>query len=102
MIFLLVVAAVVVATPLAAAVLVTVASLREDSARSLAGRPPGWLTAAARRLLRVRTRTAASQHHPGELPPADWMLPSQGDPYHPEIPLPRSDEAHQTLITPRP
>jgi hypothetical protein len=47
----IVIAAVVVATPLAAAVLVTFASLREDAARSLSGRPPGWIEATVRRLL---------------------------------------------------
>lgn len=51
MIFLLVAAALAGGTPLVAAVLVTFASLREDRAKSLAGEPPGLLTAAARRLL---------------------------------------------------
>ena len=41
MIVLLVVAAVVVGAPVGAAVLVTVASHREDAASTLAGRPPG-------------------------------------------------------------
>jgi hypothetical protein len=50
-IVLLVVAAVVVGAPLGAAVLVTVASHREDAARTLAGRPPGPFAAASRRLL---------------------------------------------------
>jgi hypothetical protein len=53
MIFLLVVAAVVVAAPLGAAMLVTVASRHEEAGRTLTGRPPGLLTACARRLLRV-------------------------------------------------
>jgi hypothetical protein len=47
----IVIAAVVVATPLAAAVLVTFASLREDAAHSLGGRPPGWIEGLVRRLL---------------------------------------------------
>ena len=51
MIVLLVVAAVVVGAPLGAAVLVTVASHREDAAHTLAGRPPGPIAAAARRLV---------------------------------------------------
>jgi len=51
MIVLLVVAAVVVGAPLGAAVLVTVASHREDAAHTLAGRPPGPFTATARRLV---------------------------------------------------
>jgi hypothetical protein len=54
MIVLLVVAAAVVGAPVGAAVLVTLASHREDYAHSLAGRPPGLLTAAARALLCVR------------------------------------------------
>jgi hypothetical protein len=53
-IVLLVVAAVVVGAPVGAAVLVTVASLREDAAHTLAGRPPGPFAAAARRLLCMR------------------------------------------------
>jgi hypothetical protein len=93
-IFLLVAAAVVVAAPLAAAVLVTVASLREDSARSLAGRPSGWLTAAARRLLRARTSAGASRPRTGEKPATDWLFQDHVDP---TIPLPRSDGADQTL-----
>lgn len=53
MIFLLVVAAVVVAAPLGAAMLVTVASRHEEAGRTLTGSPPGLLAACARRLLRV-------------------------------------------------
>jgi hypothetical protein len=53
MIFLLVAAALVAGTPLVAAVLVSVASVREDAAKSLAGHPPGRLSGAARRLLRA-------------------------------------------------
>jgi hypothetical protein len=51
---LLVIAALVVGAPLAAAALVTLASHREDLAHSLAGRPPGLLAAAARALLCLR------------------------------------------------
>jgi hypothetical protein len=54
MFFLLIAIAVVTAAPLLAAVLVTAASLREDYDQSLAGRPPGPVTAAARWLLRAR------------------------------------------------
>ena len=54
MVVLLVVVAVVVGAPLGAAVLVTLASLREDAARTLAGRPPGPFAAAARRLVCLR------------------------------------------------
>ena len=58
MIFLLVAGALMVGTPILAAILVAVASLREDAHRSMAGRPPGKLAAAARRLLSVRTENA--------------------------------------------
>jgi len=51
MIFLLVAGAVIAGAPIAGALLVTIASLREDAKRSLSGRPPGLLEAAARRLL---------------------------------------------------
>jgi len=103
--FLLAAAAVVVAAPLVAAVLVTVASLREDASRSLGGRPPGVLTAAARRLLGVRTRASADSRagprHEAGPPPVDGtdeLLPNPADF---EIPPPRSDWADQTLTMPR-
>lgn len=51
MIILLVVAAVITGAPLIAAVLVTIASLREDAGHTLTGRAPTWIDAAARRLL---------------------------------------------------
>jgi hypothetical protein len=51
MIILLVAAAAVTVAPLIAVVLVTIASLREDAGKSLSGRPPSRLDAAARRLL---------------------------------------------------
>lgn len=51
MIIVLVVAAVVVSAPIAAAVVVTFASLREESGLTLCSRPPGRLEALARRLL---------------------------------------------------
>ncbi|HTZ91985.1 MAG TPA: hypothetical protein VMB74_06285 [Streptosporangiaceae bacterium] len=54
MIVLLVMAAVVVAAPVGAAVLVTVASHREDAARSIAGRPPGPFAALARAVVCLR------------------------------------------------
>jgi hypothetical protein len=53
MITLLVLAALVAAAPIIATLLVSVASRREDAERSLTGRAPGWVTSAARRLLRV-------------------------------------------------
>jgi hypothetical protein len=50
-ILLTLIAAVITGVPLAAVVLVTVASWREETARSIAGRAPGLLTDVARRLL---------------------------------------------------
>lgn len=83
MIFLLVAAALVVGAPLVAVVLVTIASLREDSERSLGGRPPGLLAAAVRRLLCFgQDRDSVSRDQP-VLPPqrqatdeesTDWAL----------------------------
>jgi hypothetical protein len=61
---LLVVAALVVAAPIAAAMLVTLASHREDFSRSLAGRPPGPLAAAARALLCLRIGGRAYPRRP--------------------------------------
>jgi hypothetical protein len=95
--YLLAVAAVVVAAPLAAAVLVTVASLREDASKSLAGRPPGLLTAAARRLLSLRTSGSASQRGPAGPPPADGPADGPAD----EVPPPPSGSADSTLMMPR-
>jgi hypothetical protein len=81
MIFLVVAGALIVGAPIVAMILVSIASLREDAARSLGGSPPGALAAAARRLLSVRTdgpvasrnsvrngvaRLPASQHADGE------------------------------------
>jgi hypothetical protein len=57
MIFLLVAGALIVGAPILAAILVAIASLREDAERSLVGRPPGKVAAAARRLLSVRTES---------------------------------------------
>lgn len=65
---LLVVAALVVGAPLAAAVLVTLASHREDMAHSLAGRPPGLLAAAARALLGLRIGGRAYPRYPSAHP----------------------------------
>ena len=59
MIILLVLAAAVVGAPIAAAVLVSLASRREDARHSLAGNAPNWVTSAARRLLSVQPRGAA-------------------------------------------
>jgi hypothetical protein len=51
MVVLLVAAAAVVGAPLVAALLVSVASLREEAEHNLASRPRNWIEAAARRLL---------------------------------------------------
>ncbi len=67
---LLVVVALVVGAPIVAAVLVTVASHREDLAHSLAGRPPGLLAAAARALLRLRIGGRAYPRRPAIRPRA--------------------------------
>jgi hypothetical protein len=50
-ILLVVAAAIITGAPLAAVVLVTIASLREDAGRTLTSRAPNWIDAAARRLL---------------------------------------------------
>ena len=65
---LLVVAALVVAAPIAAALLVTLASHREDFSHSLAGRPPGLLAAAARALLCLRIGGRAYPQRPSHRP----------------------------------
>jgi hypothetical protein len=59
--FLLIAIAAITAAPLLAAILVTAASLREDYDQSLAGRPPGPVTAAARWLLRARVGTGTGR-----------------------------------------
>src|SRR5215469_13567951 len=64
MIFLLIAAALVAGAPLVAAVLVSFASIREDAAKSLAGRPPGAVARAARRLLQARVGGSGSLQHP--------------------------------------
>ncbi|HEY7325005.1 MAG TPA: hypothetical protein VH520_09275 [Streptosporangiaceae bacterium] len=53
MIFVLAGAALLAGAPLIAAVLVSVASVREDAAKSLSGFPPGRLARAVRRLLQA-------------------------------------------------
>lgn len=54
MIVLLAAVAVLVAAPIAAALLVSFASLREDARHSLGGKPPSWLARVVRRLLSVQ------------------------------------------------
>ena len=55
------IAIVAVTAPLAAMVLVSIASRREESAYSLSGQAPGPLTAVARRLLAYRSDSVAPQ-----------------------------------------
>ena len=71
-IILLVLAAIVVATPIAAAILVSMESVREDAHHSLTGRAPSLLARAARRLLRVQSRGVGlrpTPHVPGPRTP---------------------------------
>jgi hypothetical protein len=64
MIILVAVAAVVVGAPIVAAVIVSYASLREESAYSLCSRPPGPLAAFARRLLSFQSSGGADMLEP--------------------------------------
>jgi fructose-1,6-bisphosphatase/sedoheptulose 1,7-bisphosphatase-like protein len=86
---LLAVAALVVAAPIAAAVLVTLASHREDFSHSIGGRPPGLLAAAARALLCLRIGGRAYPRRPSNRPPDR----PRGQEFH------RSDD--RTLTLPR-
>jgi hypothetical protein len=58
MFLLIVIAVVLVGAPLAAVILVSLASRREESLRSVRGRAPGSLESAARRLLAFHADTA--------------------------------------------
>ena len=81
MIFLLVAAALVVGAPLAAAILVSFASRREDAEHTLTGRPPGPVTAIARRLLCSPTdarRTATGRRTATRGPVAGSARPANG------------------------
>ena len=93
MIVLLVVAAVVVGAPFGAAVLVTVASHREDAARTLAGRPPGPFAAAARRLVCLRIGGTAYLRHSRRQTRVHERLP--------EPPGEHSPDRARTLTLPR-
>jgi hypothetical protein len=84
MITLLVLAALVAGTPIIAALLVSVASLREDAEHSLTGQAPGWVTSTARRLLRVQ---------PGKL--------SRRKPRVPRPRTPEPDETTRPLARPQ-
>lgn len=79
MIILLVLAAAIVGAPIAAAVLVSLASRREDARHSLSGRAPNWVTRAARRLLSVQPRGSGR----GQIPRVSQK------PKTPEVPEPR-------------
>jgi hypothetical protein len=89
MIILLTVAAIVIAgVPVAAVVLVTVATRREETARSIAGRAPGLAARAARRLLafhavgisRPASRISAWRQGRRADDPAEDDLAPVGDP----------------------
>jgi hypothetical protein len=75
LIIVIVIAAVVVATPLLAAAAVTFASLREDAAHSLSGRPPGRLEAVVRRLLGAVGPAQARRRADFDRKMPDQMLP---------------------------
>ncbi len=64
MIILVAVAAAIVGVPIVAAVIVSYASLREESAYSLCSRPPGRLAAFARRLLSFQSYGVANMIEP--------------------------------------
>jgi hypothetical protein len=112
MIFLLAAAALLAGAPLVAAVLVSVASVREDAAKSLAGHPPGLLARAARRLLRANVGGTGPLLRPHRVSEAmaggqqRWQ-PQRASGTGP-VPAPRSsadDEGatrlHDALATPR-
>jgi hypothetical protein len=64
MFLLIVIAVVLVGVPLAAVILVSFASRREESLRSVRGRAPGSLESAARRLLAFHADTADTTGRP--------------------------------------
>jgi hypothetical protein len=64
MIFLVAGAALLAGAPLIAAALVSVASVREDAAKSLAGFPPGPLARAVRRLLQASVGGSGPRERP--------------------------------------
>ena len=119
MIFLLTAAALVVGAPLVAAILVSVASRHEDSARTFAGRPPGPLAAAARRLIcgssrpRRNGQRGTSRSSRGSLASTRLPRPRFGPddlaartglprgPQPPNSANPADQESHRTLTMPR-
>jgi hypothetical protein len=102
MIFLLVAGALIVGLPILAAILVSVASRLEDAERSLTGRAPGKLTAAARRLLSLRTSqgSGSGRSATGRSSSAGSH---QASPVQPRMPAPRQATSDQdrTLTLPR-
>ncbi len=75
---LLVLGLAVAGLPIAATLLVTIASKREDSQWTLSGPPPGLMQAAARRLLAFRSEVGWAQSRRQPAPPWTAMTASQG------------------------
>jgi hypothetical protein len=99
-ILLTVIAIVITGVPLAAVALVTVASRREETARSIAGRAPGPLERAARGLLAFHTAGIGHPSGPGRLrlQDRDPRQPARddrfaGDPAPADSPIPAGDPA---------
>jgi hypothetical protein len=89
MIVLLALAAVLVAAPIAAALLVSLASLREDARHSLSGKAPSWIAGAARRLLSVPSPGASRGR-------ARRQRPRPYDDPGAQVPRPRVPDDHET------
>ena len=89
-ILLSVIASVIAGVPLAAVVLVTVATRREETARSIAGRAPGLLARTARRLLAfhaVGISRPASRGGATSQEWQDWQHGRAGDPVEDDLAL---------------
>lgn len=105
MIFLLVAGALIAGAPILAVVLVSIASLREDAGRTLGGRPPGALAAAARRLLAARAGGLSVDDHNAvsNVPPIAGPAPAEAR--LPTVPAQRfadPERADYLVAAPRP